>query len=81
MSVQRGKYFDGATSIVDANDDLQVEAGNATWLNQFYPVVESPEKSIAEVLFWLFYNLGFCCTIVGDFARYIGGKVTSHPIY
>ena len=81
MSTQSGDYFDGATSIVDAHDDLQVAAGNATWLNQYTPVIEGPKKRIGEVLLCLFYNLGLCFTIVGDFARYIGGKVTSHPIY
>jgi len=25
------------------------------------------------------YRLGLCCRIVGQFAMYIGGKVTSHP--
>ena len=42
MSAQSGDYFEGATSIVDAHDDLQVAAGNATRLNHFSPDVEVP---------------------------------------
>jgi len=34
---------------------------------------------VTEVLLWLFYRLELCCEIVGQFAMYIGGKVTSHP--
>jgi len=79
MSAQRGQYFDGACTIVDAHDALQAAAGNAAWFNEFFPVVESPKIRIAEVLLWLFYNLGLCCTIIAEFAMYIGGKLTSHP--
>jgi hypothetical protein len=79
MSAQRGQYFDGACTIVDAHEALQAAAGNATWLNEFFPVVEGPKKRIAEVPLWLFYSLGLCCTIVGEFAMYRGGKLTSHP--
>ena len=79
MSAKSSDYFDGATSIVDAHEDLQVAAGNATWLNQFSPVIEGPQKRIAEALLRLFYNIGLCCTRVGDFAMYIGGKLTAHP--
>jgi len=43
------------------------------------PVVEVPKKNIAEALLWLFYKLGLSCTIVGEFAMYIGGKLASHP--
>ena len=78
MSAQSGDYYDEATSIVDAHDALQITVGNATWLNQFSPV-EGRQKLIAEALLWLFYKLGLCCTIVGDFAMYIGGKLTAHP--
>jgi len=78
MSAQSGDYFDGATSIVDAHDALQVAAGNATWLNQFSPA-EGSQKRIAKALLWLFYNPGLCCTIVGDFAVYIGDILTAHP--
>jgi hypothetical protein len=78
MSAQRGQYFDGACTIVDAHDALQVAACNATWLNEFFPVVEGNKKRFAEVLLWLFYNLGLCCTIVGEYAMYIGRKLASH---
>ena len=60
MSAQRGKCFDGPTSIVDAHDDLQVAGGNATRLNEFSPVVEGPQKRIVEVQLWLLYNLRLC---------------------
>ena len=79
MAPQAGKCFDGLTTLTDAHDSVQTLAGNATWLNQFSPVVKGREKNVAEVLLWLFYRLGLCCEIVGRFAMYIGGKVTSHP--
>ena len=79
MAPQAGKCFDGLTTLTDAHDSVQTLAGNATWLNQFSPVVKGREKNVAEVLLWLFYRLGLCCGIVGRFAMYIGGKVTSHP--
>ena len=41
--------------------------------------MKGPEKYVAEVLLGLFYRLGLCCGIAGQFAMYIGGKVTSHP--
>ena len=43
MSAQRGQYFDGACTIVDARDALQAAAGKATWLNEFFPEVEGPK--------------------------------------
>jgi len=49
------------------------------WLNQFSPVVEGPKKRIAEALLWLFYNLGLCCAVVGDFAMCIGDILAAHP--
>ena len=54
MSAQSRDYFDVANSIVDAHDDLQDAAGNTTWHNQFFPVVEGPQTRIAEALLWLF---------------------------
>ena len=30
-------------------------------------------------MLWLFYNLGLCCTIVGEYTMYIGVKLASHP--
>jgi hypothetical protein len=60
--------FDGATTLTDAHDNLQSRAGNATWINEFQPVVEGPKRQIAEVLLWLFHQLSVCCTIVGEFA-------------
>jgi len=53
MSSQSGQYFDGASTIVDAHDALQASAGNATRLNEFFPVVEGPKKRIAKVLLWM----------------------------
>ena len=60
MSAQSGDYIDGATSILDAHDALQVAVGKATFLNQFCPV-EGRQKRIPEALLGLFYNLGLCC--------------------
>jgi hypothetical protein len=79
MSAQNGDWFDGASTLVDGHDVLQVLGGNATWFNQFSPVIEGPQKLIGEALLWLFYNLGLCCVIVGDFPLYIGGMLTGHP--
>jgi hypothetical protein len=79
MSTQNGDCFDGASTLVDGRDVLQVLGGNATWFNQFSPVIEGPQKRIVEALLWLFYNLGLCCVIVGDFTMYIGGILTDHP--
>jgi hypothetical protein len=47
-------------------------------LANFRPVLRVL-KYVAEVLLWLFYRLGLCCGVVGQFAMYMGGKVTSHP--
>ena len=78
MALQAGKCFDGLTTLTHAHDSVQFLAGNATWVNQFSPVVKGPEKYV-EVLLWLFYRLRLCCGIVGQCAMYIGSKVTSHP--
>ena len=79
MAPQAGKCFDGATTFTEIHDSVQATAGNATWVSEFLPVVEVPKKNIAEALLWLFYKLGLSCTIVGEFAMYIGGKLASHP--
>jgi hypothetical protein len=73
-----GKCFDGATSLADIHDSVQAEAGNATWCNEFLPIVKSCERKVAEVLLRLFHKLGLCCGIVGDFAMYIAGKTPTH---
>ena len=54
MSAQNGDWFDGASTLVDGHDDLQVLRGNATWFNQFSPVIEGLQKRNAEALLWLF---------------------------
>jgi hypothetical protein len=79
MAPRSGLYFDGATSLTDTHDIVQAQAGNATWVGEFLPVVEGLTKRIAEVLLWLFHSLGSCCAIVGESAMYIGGKLRSHP--
>ena len=78
MAPQAGKCFDGATTLTDINDSVQAIFGNATWVSEFSPVVKDPEKYVAEAALWLIYKLGLCCEIVGQFAMYIGGKVTSY---
>jgi hypothetical protein len=78
MAPQASKCFDGKSTLADLYDSMQVIVGNATWVNEFLPIVKGPKKYVAEVLLWLFYKLGRCCGI-GEFAMYIAGKATSHP--
>jgi len=47
------------------------------WLNKFSPCVEGSKERIAEALLWGFHFLGLCCTIAGEFAMYISGKLIS----
>jgi hypothetical protein len=47
MAVQNNPRCDGATSLTDIHDSMHTEAGNATWVNEFLPVVETPERKIA----------------------------------
>jgi len=79
MSTRNGEFYDGASTLVDGHDFLQVLGGNTSWFNQFSPVIEGPQKRIAEALIWLFYNLGMCRVIAGDFVMYLGGILTDHP--
>jgi hypothetical protein len=71
--------FNGTAQFTDTHDNIQRQAGNATWVNEFIPVVGGSDKHIAEVLLWLCYNIGLYCAIVGDFAMYLGGKLASPP--
>jgi hypothetical protein len=79
MSLLKDMTFAGTTGLTDTHDSIQKQAGNATWVNEFIPVVGGNDKHIAEVLLWLCYNIGLCCAIVGDFAMYLGGKLQSPP--
>lgn len=79
MTSQNQQLFDGETGFMDAHDILQAKAGNATWLNEFLPVVEGSKKHIAEVLLWMAHTLGLCCVIAGDYAMYLAGKLASQP--
>jgi len=45
-----------------------------------FHLVLSVLKNIAEALLWFFNKLGLCCTIAGDFAMYIRGKLVSRPV-
>jgi len=58
---------------------VQSRAHNATRFNEFIPVVEGCTKRFAEVLLWLCHILGLCCAVVGQFAIYICGRLTSPP--
>jgi hypothetical protein len=78
MAVQNNPRFDGATSLTDIHDSMQTEAGNATWAIELLPVVETPERKIAEVILWSFHKLDLCCCIVGEFAMYIAGRTPTH---
>ena len=48
MSAQSGQYFDGASTIVDVHDAPQHAAGDATWLNEFIPVIEGPRIILSK---------------------------------
>ena len=78
MSTWNGDCFDGSSKLLDIHD-LPVVAGKATWFNKFSPVIQGPQERIAEALLWLFYNLGLCGVIVGEFAMYIEGVIADHP--
>jgi hypothetical protein len=58
-------------------DALQAKAGH-TVFSEFVPVVEGPKQRIAEILLWVFYQLGLCCTVV-QFAVYKECKLAFHP--
>jgi hypothetical protein len=60
MSTRNGGCFEGATSLQDIHDDIQVLGDNGAWFSQFSPVIEGRQKCIAEVLLWLFYTLDMC---------------------
>ena len=60
MSTRNSGCFDGATSLLDIHNDIQVFGDNGTWFSQFSPVIEGRQKRIAETLLWLFYTLGMC---------------------
>jgi len=68
--------FGGSTNFIDAHNTIQCLAGNATWLNEYVPL---GEDRIAEIMLWLCHSAGFCCTIVGEYAMYRAGKLTSRP--
>jgi len=69
-------YFDGVKGLIASHDALQSRASNATWVNEFIPVIEGSTKRFADVLLWLGLS-GLCCAIVGEFAKYIRGKLAS----
>jgi len=46
MASQNRQYFDGSTSFTDVHDNIQTEAGNLTWINEFSPSIEGSEKRI-----------------------------------
>ena len=76
MAPHAGKCFHGLTTLIGIHDSVQTITGYATWVSEFSPFVKGPEKYVAEVLLGLFYRLGLCCGIAGQFAMYIGGKVS-----
>jgi len=79
MASHRSEYFTGATDATEAHDKIQTVAGNATWFNEFTPGIEGSDKRFADVLLRLFHSLALCCTIAGEFAMYIAGKLVSSP--
>jgi len=79
MASQNSQYVDGSSSFSFAHDNIQNEAGNITWLNEFSPSVKGSKEPIAEILLWAFHLFGLCCTIAGEFAMYVSGNLVSHP--
>jgi hypothetical protein len=79
MALLKEKKFSGSSSLTDTHDYIQGRAGNATWVNEFNPVVKDNRKLIADVLLWLCFNFELCCAIVGDYAMYIAGRLASPP--
>jgi len=47
MASLTGQNFDGSTGFTDSHDNIQSEAGNVTWFNQF---ASSGEECIDEIL-------------------------------
>jgi len=76
MACLRVVKFDGSTGFTDSHDAIQREVGNFIWFSEF---VTCGEDRIAEVLIWVRHSVGLCCTIAGEYAMYIGGKLASRP--
>ena len=68
--------FEGTTGFTVSHKTVQGMLGNATGFNEFVP---RGEDRIAEVMFWLYHSMGLCCTIVGEYAMYRAGKLSSRP--
>jgi hypothetical protein len=79
LTPQAGKCINGKSTLTDLHDSVQAKVDNAMWVNEFLPFVKVSDKVFVEILFWLFYRLELYCGIVGKFAMYIAGNVTSHP--
>jgi len=71
--------LNGSTCFTEAHDELQSAAWNATWFNEFSPSIEDSEKRIAEALLRALHSLALSCTIAGEFAMYLAGKLISRP--
>jgi len=39
MASQNRQYFEGSAGFSDAHDNIQTEAENITWLNEFSPSI------------------------------------------
>ena len=50
MAPRTGLTFDGTTSLTDIHDAVQAQAGTATWVPEFFLVVEVSCKFVAEAL-------------------------------
>ena len=79
MAPHAGLTFDGATDLTGIHDTVQAQAGVATWVPEFSPIIESSCKYIADELLWLLHSRGLCCAIVNEFPAYIAGKLISQP--
>jgi hypothetical protein len=74
--------FSGSSDLLDAHEDLQLIAGNATFFfSEFRPSIACPRRRIDESLLWLLYRIGFCCAIMGEFAMYVSDVLSTPPDY
>ena len=71
--------FHGETVFLGVHDFLQTKDGNATWLNEIFPIIDGPKKHIAEVSLWMLHTLDLCWVIAGEYDMYLAGKLKSHP--
>ena len=58
MAPHAGLTFNWATDLTDIHDTVQAQAGIATCVPEFSPIIEGSCKYIAEELLWPLHNRG-----------------------